>query len=189
MELRADEAALLRDGDDALRACGHRRRLRGVGVCEVERLAARLDRRPADARYATVTDANGAPAHDSQPVDAAVLLRPLEGELEPEADPEGRSALLYPFSQRRVQTPFAEPVHRARGRADSREHREVCGAHCARILGDLGHHTEAIERDDDRADVSGAVRADRDVHTTPFVDGTPVLSTLTAPRRARPTAL
>ena len=74
--------------------------------------------------------------------------------------------------------------HRRAGRADARQHREVGGRD---VVDELG--TEPAQRDLDRADVPGAVVADRDLHSRPFVDGIPDDSSRSAVRSARPTAL
>ena len=79
---------------------------------------------------------------------------------------------------------LAKPLHRRGGRADAGQHGEI-GA--LDVVGE--ESAQARERERDRADVAGAVLANRDVHSAPFVDGTPSLSTRTAARSARPTAL
>ena len=63
-----------------------------------------------------------------------------------------------------------------RGRADARQHGEV-GARD--VVDELG--AEPAQRDLDRADVPGAVVADGDLHSSPFVDGMPADSTAAAP--------
>ena len=79
---------------------------------------------------------------------------------------------------------LAQPVHRGARRADAGKNSEVGRAHVCR-LGD----SEPGEREPHAAHVAGAVLADRDVHSTPFVDGSPAPSVRTAARNARPTAL
>ena len=75
-------------------------------------------------------------------------------------------------------------VHRRARRADARQHGEI-GARD--VVDELG--AEPAQRDLDRADVPGAVVADGDLHSIPFVDGMPADSARTAVRSARPTAL
>ena len=112
---------------------------------------------------------------DPEPVDAAVLLRVLERELEPEADAEHRPLLGDPRAQRVVEPLPPQLVHRRAGRADARQHGEV-GA--GDVVDELG--AEPAQRDLDRADVPGAVVADGDLHSMPFVDGMPDDSTRSA---------
>ena len=77
-----------RDRDDALGRRRRTRRLGGVRVREVERVAGRFDLGPADARDAPFAQAHGAAGQDAEPCDAAVLLRLVECELQSQADAE-----------------------------------------------------------------------------------------------------
>src|SRR5262245_58562361 len=85
VELAADERAETCLGDDALRPLGRMVGLGGVRVREVERPPV-ADVGPPHARDAAAAQADGAARHEAEPRDAAVLLRPVEGELEAEAD-------------------------------------------------------------------------------------------------------
>src|SRR5215216_7124021 len=86
MELHADERAAPRLRDDAFRPGGGARREGGVRVRKV--IGVRADLRPAHARDAAVADALGAAREQAEPGDAPVLVRPVERELEAEADAE-----------------------------------------------------------------------------------------------------
>src|SRR5258705_7338037 len=99
--MAAEERAEARLGEDAFRPGARVRRLRCIRVREVER-AALVDLRPAHARDASCLQARGASRDEAEPVDAAVLLRPVERELQAEADPEDRLLLLEPLAQRKV---------------------------------------------------------------------------------------
>ena len=130
VELDAEEGAGLGDRDDPLGVRDRGRRLRGVGVREVERLATGLDSSPADARDATIPQPNGSPGKQAEARDAAVLLGLLERELQPEADPERRAAACDPASQRLVEAPIAQarssrspPTRRRAARQDRRPRR------------------------------------------------------------------
>ena len=79
----------------------------------------------------------------------------------------GRSSAIA-RAQRLVEPLLPQLGHRRAGRADARQHREV-GARD--VVDELG--AEAAQRDLDRADVPGAVVADGDLHSRPFVDGMP----------------
>jgi hypothetical protein len=83
--------------------------------------------RPRPSRCAArARPAADAPAgQEAEPVDAAVLLRPLERELEPEADAEHRPLLGDALAERVVEALRAELVHRRARRADAGQHREV----------------------------------------------------------------
>ena len=77
-------------------------------------------------------------------------------------------------SATRARSASSRPCRRSssiaeRGRADARQHGEV-GA--GDVVDELG--AEPAQRDLDRADVPGAVVADGDLHSSPFVDGMPV---------------
>src|SRR5262249_29840785 len=120
----------------------------------------------------------------AEAVDAAVLLGALDRELEAEADAEHGLRGRDPRTQRLVEALLAQLVHGRAGGADAGQHREV-GARD--VVGHL--RAEPTQRDLDRADVPGAVIADRDLHSTPFVDGMPADSARSATRSARPTAL
>src|SRR5579862_3328279 len=183
MELHADERAQPRLGDEALRPGRGRGCRGGIRVREVER-AAIVDLGPAHPRHASLADPLCAAEEQAEAWDAPVLLRPLERELQAEADSENRTTVVEALSQRLVVTARAEPVHRGAGAADARQHREVRAADVVREA-----RAQPRERQRDRAQVAGAVLADGDVHSTPFVDGNPALSLRTAARSARPTAL
>src|SRR5579862_4292642 len=88
MELDAEERAGARLGDDALRPGGRGRRLDRVGVCEV--VGGPVDLGPADSRHPALAEAERLSGKQTEAVDAAVFLRPLDRELEPEADAEHR---------------------------------------------------------------------------------------------------
>src|SRR4051794_38724747 len=150
---------------------------------EVER-ASVLDVGPADAWDASLAQPRRAPRHEAESLHASVLLRPVERQLEAEADAQDRCARVEPRAQRVVVAARAQTVHRRARRADAGQHCEVCAAD---VVGD--RRAEPAERDLDGAHVPGAVAADRDVHRRPFVDGTPVPEVATAAASARPTAL
>ena len=155
----------------------------GVGVGEVVVLVA--DLRPTrSAARARASQADGPARKQPEPGDEAVLLGLDERQLQAEADPEHRPALGAAPPQRDVMTALAEARHGGTRRADARQHREVG------LVGVVDHlGAEPAEGDLDRAHVAGSVIADRDPHSRPFVDGSPLPSRLTATRRARPSAL
>src|SRR5262245_34944997 len=184
VELHAGERAALGDRDDAFGTRGRVRRLGRERVREVERAPETVDAGPADARDASFAQAHRAAGHDAEPLDAAVLLGLVERELETEADAEDRTVVGDAHAQRLVEAAPAKSVHRRAGRADSRQDGEIRAGDVVREA-----RTEPRERDLDRTCVAGAVVADRDSHTTPFVEGMPSLSRLAATRSARPTAL
>src|SRR5581483_7491615 len=93
MELHAEDRAVLGDRRDALRRRRHGRRLGGVRVRIPVRVAAAVESRPADARHPALAQPNAASGHEPEPADAAVLLRLVERELQPEADAENRPAV------------------------------------------------------------------------------------------------
>src|SRR5215468_5730302 len=90
MELDAEEGAGARLRDAALRPGRGRGRVGGERVREVEGVADGVDRRPADARDAALAEPPRAAGQQAEALDAAVLLRVVERELEPEADAERR---------------------------------------------------------------------------------------------------
>src|SRR5262245_14882840 len=157
--------------------------LGSIRVREVERPAV-ADFGPAHARDAAAAQADGAARHKPEPRDTAVLLRPLESELEAEADAEDRPPALEPLAQLFVVAALAQPRHRRARRADAGEHGDV-GA--GDVVCDLG--AEPAERDLDRAHIARPVSADRGVHIVPLVDGTPSPERAAAAPSARPTAL
>src|SRR5207248_779321 len=112
------------------------------------------------------------------------LLRPVERELEPEADAKDRPPSFEPLAQSLVVPARAEAGHGGPRRADAGKHGDVGGRD---VAGD--RYAEAAQRDLDGTHVAGAVAADRDVHIVPFVDGTPSPAFATASPSARPTAL
>src|SRR5437763_7892310 len=184
MELDSGESTSLCDGDDILRVRGGAGRLRRVRMREVERLAQPVDVGPADARDAALAQAHRAAGDDAEPFHAAVLLRLVERELQPEADAEHGPAVVHSVAERVVEPAPAQAVHRRARRSNAGKHREVRSRDVAGQA-----RAEARERDLDRARIPGAVVADRDIHMTPFVDGMPSPSRFTATRSARPTAL
>src|SRR5262245_4084143 len=111
MELHPDEAPELGRGDDALRRRGRGRRVGRVGVGEVELLAARLDRRPADAGNAPPTEPHGASWEEGKSTDAAVFVRRLECQVEAQADPERRLPYGYPLAESVVERAGGEAFH------------------------------------------------------------------------------
>ena len=139
---------------------------------------------PAHARNPVGLDSHGSARQDPEALDAAVLLRPFERKLEPEADPEHRTIGGHTCAQHLVEPLPAQLVHRRPGRADAGQNREVGSRD---IVDELG--AEPPKRDLDRPDVPGAVVAHGDPHRLPFVDGIPLDSTRSAVRSARPTAL
>ena len=86
--------------------------------------------------------------------------------------------------QRLVVAALAQAGHRGARRADAGQDGEIGSRD---VVDELG--AEPVERERDRAHVAGAVLADRDLHSRPFVDGSPSPSRATATRSARPTAL
>src|SRR4051794_13360664 len=184
MELHAGERAAFGDGNDAFRRRDRAGGVGRIGVREVERRSEEVDVGPPDARDAAVAQAHGSAGQQSEALDAAVLLRLLERQLKAEADAEDGAAAFDALAQDLVEPAAAKPFHRRAGGADAGEDGEVCAC---RVVGEAG--AEPRERDLDRAGVAGAVVADRDVQSNPFVDGIPSLSTRTATRKARPTAL
>src|SRR5438270_10678200 len=92
-----------------------------------------LDRSPADARYASLAQPHCAAGDDSEPGDAAVLLRLVERELQAEADTEDRAVRGVPFAEDVGRV--AEPVHRRARRADTREDGEI---RAGEVVGELG---------------------------------------------------
>src|SRR4051794_6312991 len=182
MELDAGEAPTLDDRGDALARRDRRRRLGGVRVREPVRGLVHI--RPADARHALGLDPHRAAGDEPETGDAAVLLALLERELQPEADAERR---LRARTEHVDEPAVAQALHRRARRADAGQHREVGGLHVVDQLG-----TEPCEGKLHRADVAGAVTADRNrlAHNTPFVEGSSAASpTRLASRSARPTAL
>ena len=150
---------------------------------EPVRLAAGIDRRPADARHALGLEPYGAAGNEAEAGDAAVLLALVECKLEPEADAEDWASRRVALTQHVGRRP--EPRHRRARRADARQDREVGALEVVHHLG-----AEAPRGELDRADVAGAVARDRDRrHRTPFVDGSPSPSFRTAAFSARPNAL
>jgi hypothetical protein len=158
-------------------------------VREPERAAVRLDRRPADARDAPLAQPHGAAGDEPEPGNAAVLLGLLERELQAEADPERRPPEPRALAERLVEPARAQPRHRARRRAHARQDGDLGLEERGRFLDELRARPEPRERELHRAHVPGAVRRDRDRHSSPFVDGIPAPSRATAARSARPTAL
>src|SRR4051794_30506298 len=147
-------------------------------MCEVERLPDRLDHRPAHPRHAALTEANRLAGKQTQSRDPAVLLTPLERELQPETDPEHGLPFGHARTKRLVVAALAQPGVRRPGGADAGKNGQVGTPH---VLDELA--AEPLERERDRADVARAVAAERDVHRSPFVDGSPSDSVLTAARR------
>src|SRR5581483_6581665 len=185
MELDADEAAVLDDGGDPF---GRRRRggrVGGVRVREVIRIAGRVavERRPADPRHALALDSRNPARNKAEARDAAVLVALLERELEPETDAERRPLA---HAQRVGYTALVEPAHRAAGRADARQDREVRALDGARVRRDRRVDPEPAQCDRNATRVAGAVVAHDDVHSEPFVDGTPTFPCATATRSALP---
>src|SRR5688572_28982186 len=113
MELDAEEASGLGDSDDTLGERGCSGRLRRVRVREVERLPVGLHRRPADARDAARAEPDRSTGKEPEPGDTAVLLRLVERELQAQADAEREATITHPSAQRLVESPIAQPVHRA----------------------------------------------------------------------------
>src|SRR5689334_15409077 len=101
MELHAEERAVARFRDEAVRPGGRGRCLDRVRVREV--VGGAVDLRPADARHALGLDAHGPARQEPETVDAAVLLRPVDRELQAEADAEYRTLVSEPLAQRRVE--------------------------------------------------------------------------------------
>ena len=139
--------------------------------------AAVADLGPAHARHAALVEPQRPAGHEAEPVDAAVLVRPVERELQTQADAEHRASRRDARSQRLVVAALAQARHRGARRADARQDGEIG---VSDVVDDP--RAEALERELDRADVAGAVLADRDLHSRPFVDGSPAPSR--APRRA-----
>src|SRR5581483_914809 len=139
---------------------------------------------PPDPRYALRAHTHRLARKKREPVDAAVLLRPLDRELEAEADAEHRPVQRKPLAQHRVEPLRVQLRHRRPCRPDPGKHREIGARHVVRQL-----CAESAQRDLDRADVARAVITDRDLHRIPFVEGMPADSVRNAVRSARPTAL
>src|SRR2546430_6275332 len=114
MELDADKAGDPRLGDDAFGCCGRRRSLGDVRVGEIIRLAAWVDRRPADPRHPALVQSHRPARKKPEALHAAVLVALLEGELEPQADAERRPAAGDPRAERLVEPALAQDAHRAR---------------------------------------------------------------------------
>src|ERR1044071_310837 len=180
MELAAKEGSVAHLGDDALRPRGRVRRDGGIGVREVERTAV-VDLGPADARNAALLQPLRAPVDEPEALHAAVLVGPLERELEAEADAEHRPSRVVALAQGGIVTALPQTCQRSARRADAGKDGEV---RPTRVVHDL--RAEAAEGDLDRAHVAGAVPADRDVHRSPFVDGRPAPSGPTGTGRPPP---
>src|SRR5207237_6222636 len=107
---------------------------------------------PADARDAALAEAHRASREDAETLDAVVLLRFLERELQPEADSEHGPALVDTRAQDVVEPAGAQAAHRGRGRADAREDGEVRRRGVAADL-----DAEPFERELDGANIARAV--------------------------------
>ena len=79
---------MLDDRRQSLAGGGCELRLCGVRVREPERLAAGVDRSPADPRHAAAAQTHSASRRETEPGDTAVLFALVERELEAEADTE-----------------------------------------------------------------------------------------------------
>src|SRR3954466_10040604 len=110
MELDACEGAVLDDRGEPFACCRNCRRFSGVRMCKPVSGAVGLDRCPADPGDASLTQPDGAAGNETEPGDPTVLLRLVEGELEPEADAEDRSSVRVSFAQHVCCV--AEAVHR-----------------------------------------------------------------------------
>ena len=155
---------------------------------EVERSAI-VDIGPADARHAPLAQAFGAARQQPEPLDAAVLVRLVECELESEADAERRPAGRGSVEERLVEASFAQAGHCQTRRPDARQDGEIGRAHLLGFFRAVRVRAETAQRKLDGTHIAGAVRADRDLHSTPFVLGSSEPSRRTASRSARPTAL
>src|SRR5579859_2012604 len=135
MELDADERLVLRDCDEAIARRRCRGRLGRVRVREPERLAGRLDTRPAHPWHAASVEPDRTSRKKPEPGDAAVFLGLVECELEAEADAERRATGGRAVEERFVEAALAQARHCKTGGADARQDSEIRVAH---LLGAVG---------------------------------------------------
>ncbi len=186
-----------------------------VGVDEVEILAGpesfeewviapRFYLVPADVRQCRrVLQAERAARNDPEG-DRAVLVAPVEEELEAEADAEVRTAVGDPAQQRVHEPGASKPAHRRAGGTDAGDDHGVHAFEVLRLHDDAYGRTDAGECLLDAHQVARAIVDDGDPHGTgrrsgnlvdharlPFVDATPTRrgSGSDAARNARASAL
>ncbi len=187
MELDAEEAARLRDRDDALGRAT-------VAPASPRRTSARSSRprrraRPAPSRCAA-RGPRGAgrarPGRSPSPATPPSSSDSSSASWRPRQMPSVGAAAGDPLAERLVEPALAQPVHRAC--RPSRRPAARRGRRRQRRPGSVVARRSAPSRSnasDDRAHVPGAVLADRDVHTRPFVDGMPRRSRAGRRRAAR----
>src|SRR5262249_46386795 len=138
---------------------------------------------------------------DPQAGRPTLLARPLEGQLQPQADAQNRRARREPLAQQLIEPELTQVAHRARKRSHAGQDQPV-GAAQALLLGRHARpRADVLERLLDRTAVAHAVVHDGYLHglldqrahalNVPFVLGTPCSlgSIATAWRSARAKAL
>ncbi len=162
-------------------------------------LARPLDLVPADVGERRRTLEPDRPTGQDTERHRAILVAPLEQELEPEADPEERAAGGQPAPDRRREAPAVEARHRRFRRPDARHDQRIRPAKGLGIPSDRDVGADGRQRLVDAHEIAGAVIDHRDPWPSrrdrhprvPFVDATPSRrgSGSQAIRRARPSAL
>ena len=144
-------------------------------------------RAPSRCGERALREPHGASWQEGKSTDATVLVRRLERQLEAQADPERRLSHGDPLSESVVERAGGETLHGGARRAHAGENGEIGARHHLRVARRVRVGAEALEGQDDRAHVAGAVLADGDPHRSPFVDGTPgALGPHRRAERARP---
>ena len=117
------------------------------------------------------------------------LVRGIEEELVADADAEERRAVRDGGANRVIDARLDQPRHRGAEAADAGEHELRCARDCIRVTRHVERSAGRAQRARDVRDVGDRRVDERRVHSTPFVEGTSLVTICFASRTAIANAL